>query len=282
MRWTTQALSERGVDSARLDAELLLGAVIGQDRLAMFMDYDRPASEPERERYRAMVRRRLSGECVAYILGNRDFYGRSFAVGPGALVPRPETEQLCDLTLEVMPQIQARAHEPWRLLDVGTGSGCLGLTLALERPSWQVEMWEISEGARAWAERNCAAYAQLLGGRAQLLACDAMQALPVQRPHLVVSNPPYLTDAEMASASPEVQHEPRTALVGGGVDGLDWYRRFIPRLPQIVAPGGWFGCEIGIAQGASVVQLLRAVGASDAQIRPDFSGRDRFVTAWFV
>lgn len=281
MRWTTQALGERGVDSARLDAELLLGAVIGQDRLAMFMDYDRPASEAERERYRAMVRRRLSGECVAYILGNRDFYGRSFAVGPGVLVPRPETEQLCDLVLEVMPQVQAREHEPWRLLDVGTGSGCLGLTLALERPLWQVEMWEISDAARVWAERNCELYAQELGGRAQLLASDAMQALPGQRPQLVVSNPPYLTDAELASASPEVQHEPRTALVGGGEDGLDWYRRFIPRLPQIVARGGWFGCEIGVAQGPAVVQLLRAAGASDAQIRPDFTGRDRFVTAWF-
>ena len=238
------------------------------------MDYDRPASVAERDAYRALVERRLGGASTATIIGRREFYGRNFAVGDGVLIPRPETEGLIDRIFDRLPAA------PLRFADFGAGSGCIGVTLACERPGWQGIMVEKEPVAAGYAAVNLNTWAN--GADLQLVEADALrpQAWAKGRFDLVVANPPYLTRAEWASAAPEVRQEPLAALCyGDHPDGADWYRRLAEQLASLLAAGALVALEIGIRQSAVVKGLLAAAGAERIEILRDFADHERFVLA---
>ncbi|WP_010140824.1 peptide chain release factor N(5)-glutamine methyltransferase [Oceanicola sp. S124] len=260
-----QRLAEAGVPDPGRDARRLLAHVLGiaAERLSVEM----PADLGDRAAaFDAAVTRRVAREPLSHITGSRLFWGRSFAVTADVLDPRPETEALVAHALEA----------PFaRVLDLGTGSGCLLLTLLAERPQARGQGVDLSPAALAVAGRNRAALG--LEDRAELTVSDWFGAVS-GRFDLIVSNPPYITEAEMAGLSPEVLREPAMALSPGG-DGLDSYRVIAAQAGAHLLPGGRLAVEIGWRQGAAVAALFAAAGLEQVAIHPDMDGRDRVVAA---
>jgi release factor glutamine methyltransferase len=268
VQWTAQDFAARGLDSPRLDAELLVAHALQIDRVRLYMDLDRPLVPDELAAIRALVIRRRKREPLAYVIGTREFFGRSFAVTPAVLVPRPETETLVERALELLPP---DAEGP--VLDVGTGSGCIALTLAAERRALQMDATDLAEAALAVAARN----AERLGvaARVRFYCGDLFAALPEPRRYaLVVSNPPYISLNERPALAPELAREPEEALFAGE-DGLAIIRRLVAEAPSYLAPGGTLLVEIGAGQGEAVLALLRAAGFEDPVIHKDLGGRER-------
>jgi release factor glutamine methyltransferase len=250
LAWMTQDFASLPVATPRLDAELLLCHVLGYDRVRLYMDMQRPLDEAERERVRALVVRRRKHEPVAYILGKKEFYRHSFEVSRDVLVPRPETEILVDRALEALPAEAALA------LDLCTGSGAIGLSVAALRPQLSLHATDISPAALEVAERN----ARSLGvaDRVRFHPGDLFAALPAPgRYALVVSNPPYVADAEWPSLARDItEHEPRVALLAGS-DGLAVLRRICRAAADWLAPGGALLLEVGRGQAEVVAGWLR-------------------------
>jgi len=236
-------LERRGLAEARLEAELLVAHALGLDRLHLFLQLERPVVAAEVERARTLLVRRGRGEPTAYLVGEREFYGRPFAVRPGVLIPRPETELLVDLARERL----AGARAP-RVLDVGTGSGCIAITLALELDAPEVVAVERSAAALALAREN----AERLGARVRFEQGDAFAPLGGQeRFDLVVSNPPYVDPAAADGLAPEVrEHEPLEALFAPPGDPDHWARRLAREAPARLTPGGTLLVELGFDQAA--------------------------------
>jgi release factor glutamine methyltransferase len=264
-------LAGRGAASARLDAELLLAMVLATDRVGVYLRFDRPLGRVEVDAYRALIRRRGEGEPVAHLTGSREFWSRPFTVTPDVLVPRPETELLVERALA----LPGGRDRPLRILDLGTGSGAIAVTLAAELPAAEVTAVDVSPAALLVAERN--AIAAGVAARVRLVASDWTAALdPEARFDLVVSNPPYVPSAEIAGLAPEVQREPRLAL-DGGVDGLDAYRRLVAEAARVVLPGGTLLCEVGAGQAPAVEALLAAAGFTAVGSFADLAGIARVV-----
>lgn len=261
----SRRLDAAGIPDAGRDARRLLAHVLGvaQDRLSIDMPTDLGEAASA---FEAAVTRRAAREPLSHITGARLFWGRRFAVTADVLDPRPETEAL------VAEALQGPFS---RVLDLGTGTGCLLLTLLAERPQAQGVGVDLSREALKVAGANRAALG--LDDRAELLASDWFAEV-TGRFDLIVSNPPYITDAEMAELSPEVLHEPRMALTPGG-DGLASYRVIAAGAGGYLAPGGRLMVEIGWQQGDAVAGLFRAAGLEDVAVHPDMDGRDRVVTA---
>jgi release factor glutamine methyltransferase len=267
LAWAREWLAKKGVDSPRLDAELLLAHALGCDRVRLYVDSDKPLGADELARFKPLVQRRGAREPVAYILCAKEFYGRSFELQPGVFIPRPETELLVQLALEaVKPDA--------RVLDLCAGSGAVGVTIAAERPQARVDLVELSplaaECARRNAQKHAAACARVFEG-------DLFAALP--EPILydaVVANPPYIPAGEQLM--PDVtDHEPHLALFAGD-DGLEVIRRIIEKLPGWLEPGGFFATEIDPPQAAAVSQLLRDRGFGQVRTVRDLAGLDRHIT----
>jgi release factor glutamine methyltransferase len=282
LRGATQRLRASGSRSPRLDAELLLAAALGVDRLGLFRRPERALTEPEAERFAAFVRRREEREPVAYIRGVRTFRTLDLEVTPAVLIPRPETETLVDMALEMLAeQTGACAPEP-SILDIGTGSGCIALAMAAENPYVHIIATDVDEAAlkvaRGNAERHC------LGSRVDFMLSDLFSGLP---PHLrfdlIVSNPPYVPAGEYEELEPNVRdYEPRSAL-HGGVDGLDFYRLLIPEAAARLRPGGGLIVEVGRGEAAAVRRLFAASGRyHPARERADLAGIPRVVFARLV
>lgn len=252
--WAKADFAKRGIGSPRVDAEWMLADVLGTTQVGLYLDLDRPLSEPELTRFRRMVARRRDREPVAYILGRCGFYGREFRVGPAVLVPRPDSETLVDRALELLP---TEATGP--ALDLCTGSGALGLTLAAERAHLSVDVTDISTEALEVARSN-GERLELLA-RVRYLEGDLTAALSGdQRYTLAVANPPYISEQAVDGLMPEVsRHEPRLALVAGE-DGYAFYRRLGSELPAWLAPGAHLLLEVGQGQAARVRQLLESTG----------------------
>jgi release factor glutamine methyltransferase len=266
--WTTQHFDKRGVDAPRLASELLLAHVLGLDRVRLYTDLDRPLDKDELGTYRALIERRVAGEPVQYLTGRRDFYGRPFRVDTRVLIPRPETELLVEAVLRALPQ-----GAPVRLLDVATGSGCIGVTLAVERPEASVWATDVHEGCCEVARAN----AEALGVAARVQVRQGDLFLPVaEEPPFdaVVSNPPYVRTGELAGLQAEVQREPRLAL-DGGPEGLSVLGRVVEEAFLRLVPGGLLALEIGEEQGAAVRNLLLGRGYAAVHIAPDLERRDR-------
>lgn len=275
LQWTTGYLSERGVESARLEAELLLACARECQRINLYTDLNEPLTDEERSRMRGYVKRRSQREPLAYITGNREFYGRDFSVGPGVLIPRPETETLVDVCLELIPE-----QTPADICEVGFGSGCICTTLARQRTELRVFATDVSPEAMTFARQNTEEHD--VADRVTLLAGDGFAPLAdagVRQLHGIVSNPPYVRDDELSGLEPEVAaHEPAVALVSGA-DGLDLIRRLVPEAVSLLHPGGWMALELDPAQAAVVAALLGDCGFEEVRIHTDLNGQDRIVSA---
>lgn len=264
-------LRERGVDSPRLDAELLLGHVLGLERLQLYLAFDRPFTDAELDRLRPLVRRRGAREPMAWILGSRGFHAIDLEVRPGVLVPRPDTETLVEAALEHLPEGDG---EPIFVADVGCGTGAVGLALATARPRVRVYATDLSETARENTRANVAALG--LTDRVAVLAGDLLDPIPASRPiDWVVSNPPYIPTGDLDGLMPEVStHEPRLALDGGD-DGLDIVRRLVAAASARARQGLFL--EIGQGQAAATADLLREAGFEEVRTWTDLGGIERVV-----
>jgi len=252
IQWGSDFFKKKGVDSPRLTMELLLAHVLKLSRFDLYMQFERPLTEPELAQLRDMVKRRAMREPLQYILGEAHFYKRVFEVTPAVLIPRPETELLVEEALR-------RGHS-LRCLDIGTGSGCIGISIALERPETEVVAIDSSPEALEVARRN----AERLGARnitfhqTDFFDDEGMRSLGSF--DLIVSNPPYIAAADLATLQPEVRdHEPHLALTDGG-DGLRFFRRFIDLSPRILRDESSFFMEIGYGQGHSLAVMFRKAG----------------------
>ena len=277
MRDTAVALTAAGIDNARFEARLLLAHASGLtiEQLVARGTDEVPAAVVETAR--SLTARRVRREPMAYILGEREFWGLPFKVSPAVLVPRPDSETLIEAVLSLMPD-RARA---WRILDLGLGSGCLLLTLLREYPQAQGVGLEASAEALAIAQEN----ARMLGvaDRSRLLAGDWRQPGWVEALggpfDLVVSNPPYIASAVVPKLMPEVSSfEPRLAL-DGGADGFDAYRTIIAAGPRLVTAGGFMAVEAGQGQVPEITRLFSAAGLSPRAPWKDLGGVDRVVAA---
>ncbi len=266
--WTQEFFAKRGIDAPRLTAELLLAHALRCDRVRLYLDFDKPVGEAELAAYRELVRRRADGEPTAYLTGAREFYGRRFRVDARVLVPRPETEHVLEAALEALPEEGAA-------LDLCTGSGALGITLALERRGARVVATDLSADALAVAAENAAA----LGAAVELRQGDLFAAVPAgARFDVVVSNPPYVPTGELAGLPAEVRREPRGAL-DGGPDGLSLLRRIVAGAPERLVAGGALILEMHEGHLEALPRLCLAAGFARAEARRDLAGLPRLVIA---
>ncbi len=267
-------LQRKGVQEARLEADLLVAYALGLDRLGMLLQLERPLEPQEVDRARDVLVRRGRREPVAYITGRREFYGRSFEVGPGVLIPRPETEGLVDRVLSLLRDEDVPQNAS--LLDWGTGSGCLAITLALECPQAQVSALDISAEALAFARRN----AERLGAGVTWIQRDgAQRPWDVPRVDVLVANPPYVDPVVSESLAPEVREfEPHGALFGPAGAADHFVRTLIDLAPEALRPGGHLVLELGFDQGGAALQYAQERGL-EAQLLRDLAGIGRCLSA---
>lgn len=252
-------------DSPRLDAELLLCAVLGESRSYLFTWPERSLSDEQQQQFAALLARRTAGEPVAHILGERGFWTLDLKVTAATLIPRPETELLVEATLERLPKGGAR------VVDLGTGSGAIALAIGSECPACEVVGVERSEAALAVAQENARRNAI---SNVRFLQGSWYEPLAGQRFEVIVANPPYICDDDPHLAEGDVRFEPITALASGA-DGLDDIRLIIAGAPDHLVPGGWLLLEHGYDQGPAVAALLRGAGFTAVEVLRDLQGHDR-------
>jgi release factor glutamine methyltransferase len=270
---TTEFFAAKGVESPRLNAELLVGHALGLKRMQLYIQFERLLTEAELEKIRPLVRRRAQREPIQYILGETEWFGLKLKVDRRVLIPRPETERLAELVTQLL------TIPPARILDLGTGSGALALGLAKHWPEAMVTAIDVSSEALALAQEN--AVALMLSERVRFVESSWFAAIPAgEQFDLIVANPPYLSEDETAAAEPEVRgHEPRTALVSpeGGIADL---RVIVAASLPFLNTGGLLALETGVAQHTELLRLCGEAGFSRSESKQDLAGRDRFVFAW--
>jgi len=271
-------LARQGFATAALDAKLLAGHALGLDSLALALREHEAVLPADAERVAGFMQRRLTGESVARIVGSRDFYGLTFELGAATLEPRPETELLVDMALAALPP-------GGRLLDLGTGTGCIPIAVLANRPDARGVATDLEPAALAVARANAARHG--VEGRLALLPGDWFAALAGAEDaaagfDLIVSNPPYIESAVIDTLAPEVKDfDPRLAL-DGGPDGLGPYRVIAASAGRFLVPGGGLLLEIGAGQGAAVGALLAAHGFTAIGVHKDLAGLDRVVGAHHI
>jgi release factor glutamine methyltransferase len=270
--WTQGHFARAGVDSPRLTAEVLLAHALSCDRVRLYLDFDKPLGAPELAAYRELVRRRAAGEPTAYLTGRREFYGRTFRTDRRALIPRPETELLVEAALAALPEGGAA-------LDLCTGTGCVGVTLGLERPSARVLAVDLSPEAAALARENAA----LLGaGNVEVVEGDLYAPLSQRWAgalfDVIAANPPYVPSGEVPGLARELHHEPALALDGGEA-GLAVARPLVAGARARLRPGGLLAVEIHESHAASLPRLCLEAGFASAETRRDLAGLPRIVVA---
>lgn len=261
-------LEKHGVESPRLNAEHLLAHVLGKKkRLDLYMEFDRPLSEAERAPLRDLIRERGTGKPLQHLLGTAEFFGRTFISDARALIPRPETEQLIELILTKKPF--------QNILDCGTGSGVIAITLALELPEAHVSAVDLSPAALELARANAASLTE--GERIHFHKADLLPKND-EPFDLIAANLPYIATGEMASLQREVQFDPESAL-DGGADGLIFIEPLIAQSPARLQPGGLMALEIGHDQADRVAALFQSHNYRDIEVHEDYQGIKRFVLA---
>lgn len=253
LEWTIKRFADAGVGAARLEAQVLMAHALGCTRVQLYTGFDRPLAEAELGRARELIRRRLAGEPLAYLVGEQEFWSLPFTVDPSVLIPRHDTETVISVVLD---HVGDRAA-PRDVLDLCTGAGPLAVALARELTAAQVTATDLSPAAAALARANAAR--NKVGERVNVVEGDLWAAVDGRVFDVVVSNPPYIPTAVIATLDREVQREPRLAL-DGGADGLDLFRRIVAGLAAHVAPGGLVAFEHGHDQDAAVRALVDATG----------------------
>ena len=307
LKWTEQYFKDKGIESPRLDAEVLLAHVLEKQRIYLYVHFDEPLQPAELAAYREMIKQRVLRVPVAQILGEKEFMGLTFKVTADTLVPRPDTEILVQAAVERLKAMKGEAKTPedevladgeeassaanrdeaavdvsqeaLRIADIGTGSGAICLSVLRYLASTVADTVDISPAARAVAEENAASLG--LQARVTFHTGDLLQPLVGMTFAAILSNPPYIPEADIATLAPEVRlKEPHTAL-SGGRDGLDFYRRLAKDAPAMLVPGGFMAFEVGIHQAEPVAALAKANPLiARTEILPDYAGIDRVVVAW--
>jgi len=273
LRWTTAHFAERGIETPRLDAECLLAASLGVDRMRLYLDFDKPASPDERAAFRELVRRRANERMpVAQLTGRKEFWSMPLRVTADVLSPRPDTETLVAAALDRLPERDGEA----RVLEIGTGSGAVALAIARERPRALITATDISPAALKVAEAN----ARELGleDRIEFLEGSLFGPVIGRRFELLVSNPPYLAESERSRLAPELAHEPEVALFAGE-DGLAALRELAVGAAAFLAPDAGIALELAPAQAPTVAHWLREAGMGDIVTHRDLASRPRVVSA---
>jgi release factor glutamine methyltransferase len=276
LKWTEDYFGQKGVESPRLDAEVLLSHVLGKQRIYLYVHFDEPLQAEELACYRAMIKQRIDRVPVAYILGEKEFMGLTFKVTPDTLVPRPDTEILVQAAVDRLKQW---TDGTVRLADIGTGSGAICLSVLSMLDGVTADTVDISPAARAVAEENAATLG--LSERVTFHTGDLLTPIREQQFTAILSNPPYIPEADIQELAPEVRcKEPMTAL-SGGRDGLDFYRRLCDEAPAMLSDDGFMAFEVGIHQAEDVAQLAEASPLIvRTEILKDYAGIDRVVVAW--
>ena len=274
LAWAASDFRGRGIESPRLDAELLLGRVLGVDRIRLILETDRPLSPAELAAFRELIKRRRGREPVAYILGKREFYGLDFRVTGDVLIPRPDSETLVEVAL-------ARTGERsmyGRALDLCTGSGCIAVAFKKQRPIWFVTATDVSSRAVELARSNAVRLGAIWGMR--FLVGDLASPLgSSERFDLITANPPYIPSAEVDQLDPGIRDfEPRLAL-DGGADGLDVVRRVVGEATPLLERGGVLAIEVAAGQAPAACELLANAGLEAIERRKDYQGHERVVSA---
>ncbi|MDB6139022.1 MAG: Release factor glutamine methyltransferase [Verrucomicrobiaceae bacterium] len=269
----TSYLAKRGIDEARLNMEHLLAHVLQCRRMDLYLRFDQILKEQELEPLRSLLKRRGEGEPLQHLLGTVEFYGLELISDHRALVPRPETERLVDILVQDVKKQQAAP--PARVLDMATGSGCIGLSLASAWPDASVMLADVSEDALELARLNASRLN--LTGRVKLLRTDLFEKITGEF-DLIVTNLPYIPTAEIASLSREVRRDPVLAL-DGGPTGLEMVRRFLKEVPPHLAEAGLLAFEVGHDQGEQTAELCREAGFAKAEVKADLAGVGRLVFA---
>ena len=307
LKWTEQYFRDKGIESPRLDAEVLLAHVLEKQRIYLYVHFDEPLQPAELAAYREMIKQRVLRVPVAQILGEKEFMGLTFKVTADTLVPRPDTEILVQAAVERLKAMKGEAkapedealadgeeassaadrdeaaadvsQEPLHIADIGTGSGAICLSVLRYLAGTVADTVDISPAARAVAEENAASLG--LQDRVTFHTGDLLQPLVGMTFAAILSNPPYIPEADIATLAPEVRlKEPHTAL-SGGRDGLDFYRRLAKEAPAMLVPGGFMAFEVGIHQAEPVAALAKANPLiARTEILPDYAGIDRVVVAW--
>ena len=276
LTWTTDFLAKNGTApaTARLEAQVLLAHVLKCKKVDLLVRYDEQPKEEQRAEFRGLIKRRMDGFPVAYLVGSREFYLLNFEVSPAVLVPRPETETLVAEALRLLQSVASPM-----VLDLCTGSGCIAVSLAHQKADAKITATDISPDALDVANRN--AQKHRLAGRVHFQQGDLFSAVPAGSLFdAIVCNPPYVTPGELATLAPDVrEHEPRLAL-DGGPDGLAFYRRIATDVEKFLLPGGFVLLEIGATQDDAVRTLLvEQPGLEVSKTLKDAAGLPRVVTA---
>lgn len=253
-------------DEARSEAQILLCAALNVTRAWLIAHAQQMLTDVQVSDFHKLLHRRLLGEPVAYILGRREFYGLDFAVAPGVLIPRPDTETLVEAVLARIPE-----SAPLRILDLGTGSGAIAISIAVNRPRTQTIAADRSEAALKIARENAS---RLGATHLRFVTSDWFSALDGEIFDIIASNPPYIADADPHLGQGDLRFEPRNALAAGG-DGLDDIRRIVRQAPAHLAPGGWLLLEHGYDQAQPVADLLKQAGFTEIGHAADLAGISR-------
>lgn len=272
---STQYLSEKGCASPRLDAELLLGHVLGMSRLDLYLNLQKPLTTQEVDEYRQCIGRRGRRVPVAYITGTKEFYSLDFKVTPAVLIPRPETELLVEEVVRAAHSRLTAGKRPVRILDLGTGSGAVAIAVARQDPDFLVTAVDISPDALIIARENAESLEVV--EQVEFIESDLFSKVRGSF-DVICSNPPYVTEDEMRQLQPEVAFEPAQAL-HGGVDGLDYYRRIFHEAPGFLERPGAVMVEIGADQGQAVSTIAQQAGFEVEKVVVDYQGHDRVVVA---
>lgn len=275
---STDFLTKKGVESPRLQTELLLAHLLKLPRMRLYLDFERPLSPAEVDSFREIIKRRGQREPLQHIIGSTSFCGLELAVNRDVLIPRPETELLAERGWTFLNQLSTPNPQPSTVLDFGTGSGCLAIALACKCPPAEVYALDISPEALALARQNAARHG--VAERIRFLQGDGFAAVPEgARFDLIISNPPYIPSGEIAALQPEVRdHDPRRAL-DGGADGLDYGRRLAAESPRFLNPLGRLMLEFGDGQAENLRQAFQEQKWIVEAIEQDYNHQPRILVA---
>ena len=281
LAWTTDFFRERGIESPRLDAEVLLSALLGRDRMYLYVHFDEPLEQEELAQFRSYVKERAAHMPLAYVLGRREFMGLDFRVTRDTLIPRPDTEILVQCAVDFLCARMEEGMDELCVADIGTGTGAIALSTLHYTERTHADAVDISPAAAAVAREN----AERLGltERIDIHVGDLLAPLAGGRYDMILSNPPYIPSADIADLMPEVRsYEPHLAL-DGGADGLDIYRRLTADAPALLKEGGAIAVEVGINEAAAVAALMEEhTRIVRTETMKDLGGIDRVVVGYTV